>query len=366
MICYRTLSAALAMVLLFTPVCADEPSRSILRGTIYKETVFAVPNFDQDADEIYPRIAILQGPLQVTPDQAYEPKRYEFSQGVGPKDKPYRWRIVHDIYWASASLGGRAMFGPKRLPLEEFPLFDVANKKRKEQYAAKFPQDAVVGDNEWAYFSHYWPVGPVQAACRQYPDPTPRKPGFGSFYETIELPTPGVFFDAYPLGADRILLFVLDRGKMRIWSGKSGKQGVLGWKVNYGDEDKEIESFNSPFKEPFTAFIHDKDYYFVTESGSAYLSCAPGKGERKVEQIWDGKSRPICALITDAAADRVYCFVDPTTKDKPDEERVYFELTAKPERRPYKVKKIEGVKIDDTLKSVLEYAHVLRDDKRLK
>ena len=62
----------------------------------------------------------------------------------------------------------------------------------------------------------------------------------------------------------------------------------------------------------------------------------------------------------------MYCIVEPFCTDKRDEERVYFELCAKPEPTKYKLKKIEGVKIEPTLKSLLEYAHVLQADKKIK
>jgi hypothetical protein len=62
----------------------------------------------------------------------------------------------------------------------------------------------------------------------------------------------------------------------------------------------------------------------------------------------------------------VWCFVEPFFTDKQEEERVYFELTAKPDPKPYMLTKIDKPKINEPLRSVLEYARVLRDDRRIK
>ncbi len=129
---------------------------------------------------------------------------------------------------------------------------------------------------------------------------------------------------------------------MRIWNGTAKQDKNCHWEMEWGNEEKEVERFKVPFQEAFTVFVRDKDYYFVTESGNVYLARSPAKmeDERKIEKVWDGKRNPVHVLITDASNDKVYCFVEPSEKDKQDEDRVYFELSAKPETMKYKLIKI--------------------------
>jgi hypothetical protein len=215
---------------------------------------------------------------------------------------------------------------------------------------------------------HHWSAWPVATVCEQYPL-APEDEQFKQSFNHVFSPTPGVFFDVYPVADDRLMLFILDGDTMQARSG-TGKQDknpyysvTMEWTAR-----KDAERFKSPFKEAFTVFVRDKDYYFVTEYGDVFLARpeAARNEERKVEKIWDGRRQPVHALITDAATDKVYCFVKPFFTDKQDEERVYFELAAKPDPRPYKLTKIDKPKIDESLKSVLEYAHVLQKDKRIK
>jgi hypothetical protein len=354
-------------VLLSLPAHASD--REVLLGTVHKETVFAVPKPVSEHRMLGPTVTLLRAPLTIDKGTHYSPNRYEFRQ-LTLVNHPYRWRLVGSKFWGAGSTGVRRGGSEiMRIPLEDLPLFDPVNAKREEQYKVKYPESQRLGD------AHELCAEPMAHLCERLPLPPgdpgdyPHGFGVGPDYKVIPLPTPGVFFDAYPVSDDRILLFVLDQDKMRVWSGKveRDKLKTLYWLTDWGGDAREpIETFKSSFKGAFTAFVRGKDYYFVTEYGDVYLSRDPGKAERKVEKVWDGRRQPVHALITDAGSDKVWCFVEPFFTDKQDEERVYFELSAKPDPRPYKLKRIDKPKIDEPLKSVLEYAHVLQDDKRLK
>jgi hypothetical protein len=104
----------------------------------------------------------------------------------------------------------------------------------------------------------------------------------------------------------------------------------------------------------------------VTDKGKVYLGRKPAKGEgRKVEAVWENRRQPVRAVISDADAGKHYCFVEPKFGEKEDEERVYFELAAKPDPKRYQ-RKATDVKADKPLKAVLEFAQVLVNDKLLK
>ena len=362
----KVIFAIFGMSLCLSPLRAEDPKPGVLLGTVRKDTVFTIRTFAPEANDNIPLITLLQGTLETPQGRSDTTKCYEFHQAVLASQKPYHWRIVGDIYWGCGSIGVRRMGCElKRLPLSELPLFDVANAKRKEQYANTYPKDAE--HPEWAYSAHSVGLEPMSNVCYKYGTPPEDIQDDQALFK-IPTPTAGIFFDNYPMAGNQVSLFVLDRGIMRLWSGKTERSKKTdGLHTDWSDDKKEIESFSVPFKEPFTVFVRNKDYYFVTESGNIYLSRPPAeKEERKVEQVWDSKRQPVRALITDASNDKVYCFVEPSGMDKKDADRIYFELAAKPEPTRYKLKKIEGVKIDDTLKGVLEYTQVLRDDKRLK
>jgi hypothetical protein len=345
-----------------TPQLARAADREVLLGTVYKETSFAFPKLSSKEPRLTPEVVLLQSLLQVKTADSYSPTEYRFQQFVAD-NRPYRWRIVRDIFWGNGSAGVRH-FGldVMRIPIEDLALVDPSNPKRKEQYLAKFPKDTVYQKAGYPN-ALAWDASPVSDVCYRHPlgrGDILQPPG-----DKAPIPTPGVFFDAYPIASDRIMLFVIDGDTLRVWSGTTKDKWVGYWRMDWGKDDKESESFKSPLKEAFTVFVRDKDYYFVTESGDIYLAKAVDKGQRKVEKVWDGKRQPVHALITDASNDKVYCFVEPSAADK-DEERVYFELSAKPEPTKYQLKKIEKPKIAEPLKSVLEYAHVLQADKKIK
>ena len=87
------------------------------------------------------------------------------------------------------------------------------------------------------------------------------------------------------------------------------------------------------FREPFTALVVGDDYYFLTDSGSVYRAPVTAKkGTRRVTRVWDGRRRPVVALVEDADAGRAFLFVGPQVGGgRP----AYFTPSASPELVAY-------------------------------
>ncbi len=316
---------AFLLVIGAAAVC-QAADREVLLGTVQKDTVLVVPKIIVKRPKDDAPVTVLQGSLEVEPGKAYTPKRYEFKQGV-LCNQPYQWRVVRNMFWGSGSTGARQFSDHvKRIPLEDLSFYDRSNAKRDEQYHAKYPEDDVF---EGKYrMVHSWGADPVGLVCHQHPLaagdgvhwPLPGEP----FHPTL-----GVFFDVYPTADNnRLQLFILDDDKMRIWNGAAKRGKTFYWNMDWGNEEKEIESFKSPFLRSVpqcsrNARIVRSTLFRNVNSGSVYLARPPAKmeDERKVEKVWDSKQKPVHALITDASNDKVYCFIEPANKDKQDEDR---------------------------------------------
>ena len=138
------------------------------------------------------------------------------------------------------------------------------------------------------------------------------------------------------------------------WEHNDKKQWVLTEKI-------EKPSFN----ERFWAYKIGTSYFFLTDSGKLYLARKPKEGDRKLEPIWDDKTKPIVGVITDTATNKVFLF---GRNDKPAEKEAkgfYFELDEKPTALSFDPKKANAAK-GDILLTAAEYARFLHAEKKVK
>jgi hypothetical protein len=127
----------------------------------------------------------------------------------------------------------------------------------------------------------------------------------------------------------------------------------------------ELDRLTPAFTEPFRVLARRNGYYFLTDSGRLYRTGTRRvlTGRRDIEPIWDDKDRPVTHYLTDTDADRTFLFTKPA---KPGELGVFFELSDKPEPKPYDLSKINASKAEEPLKGALERARFLADQKLLK
>jgi hypothetical protein len=346
-----------ACFLLARSVCAQEKlPDNLLLGTAQHGSVFAVAPLTGPDRVSDPTVTVYRGPLAAEAGKPDAGKRYAFKQWV-LGGCPYRLRVAHDCFWGSGSVASGA-YGHEllRVPLDDLPLFDPDTKDVKALWVKKYGPDYA------STTGHSWQLGPAQWAAIDHIRRTE-----DGVYNGGDFPRPvyDMHFDAWPADSNAVLLFVQEENGMRVWRGVGNRPGTKG-RALWGDWEKDFERFDIPFDDGFAVFVKGGDYSFVTEKGKVYLGSKPAKGEaRKVEAVWDNKRQPVRAVISDADGDKHYCFVEPKFGDKEDEERVYFELAAKPDPRRYQ-RKATDIKADKPLKAVLEFAQVLVNDKLLK
>jgi hypothetical protein len=126
-------------------------------------------------------------------------------------------------------------------------------------------------------------------------------------------------------------------------------------------------SFPTDFREPFQVFGDTDTWYFMALSGKLYVCKKAPRGEaRKLELLYDDGDSPIKALITDCATNRTFAFTAPDEPQSGKGKRVYFELSPRPEPKPYEVRQLTGVKIDYRVRTIWELAQVLVHEGKVK
>jgi hypothetical protein len=142
------------------------------------------------------------------------------------------------------------------------------------------------------------------------------------------------------------------------------------WVPNKDEKTKDMPlvlecTIPTPFNERFHAFVKGTTYFFLTDSGKVYMAKKPDKGERKLESLWDNDKYPLVAAIHDADADKVYLFAKAAKDDKVGTD-FYWELDETVKRLDYEPSRVHPVKTVEPLKSVMELAQLLVDEKKIK
>lgn len=115
------------------------------------------------------------------------------------------------------------------------------------------------------------------------------------------------------------------------------------------------------FTEPFQVFGKGDDYWFVTETGKAYLAAKPADGPRVVKPLWTDDKQPIIAIVQDDDGQRTFAFCK---SEKPDQ-GTYFELTKELQQRRYDLSTVKR-KVQGPLEQPLRYVQLLIGDGYLK
>ncbi len=101
----------------------------------------------------------------------------------------------------------------------------------------------------------------------------------------------------------------------------------------------------------------------MTDSGKLYVARKPDKGERKLEEVWVDKKRPIHGAITDTASGKTFLF-GAELADSP--QFFYFELSDKPEICKCDRPKLIDKRLPRSLDVSISYARILVADKKIK
>jgi hypothetical protein len=110
------------------------------------------------------------------------------------------------------------------------------------------------------------------------------------------------------------------------------------------------------------------NYYFVTDSGKAYIARKPFAGERRLEPLWTDKREPIHALIEDAERGKTYAFGREALNSQARNLQprfFYFELSEKPELHYFDGKDLRIVDAPAAAQNVFMYARLLAEQRAL-
>jgi hypothetical protein len=282
--------------------------------------------------------------------------RYDFDDAI-VHTAPYRWRIEYDCFWGTGATMDRGK-GLRRASLDELPLMEPRTKEQKDSFRKKYPENTY--DSLTMFEWGLQPLGEVWLR------------NGGRLGCLIPPPLdPPLYFDFLPIGKTAILLFIVGRGKMRVWEETATYSKE---KVEWDEKWKEKKEFEmkADFAEPFFVYEAGSAYYFVTVSGKLYRSklpkdlTKPKKDEAKVVPLWTDAKRPIRAVITDTSSKKTFVFTEPARADVKEDGHRYFELAEKIEPKQYETKPVADAKAPRALRQVLPYADFLLKEKKIK
>jgi hypothetical protein len=201
-------------------------------------------------------------------------------------------------------------------------------------------------------------------------------------------PVPDIFVDFYPVDDKKMLLFVLYSPTLPKSIKKDdipvGSIEVFECGANFAMKDVRIgkgrrllsddlvedfdglklrETIQTEMNEPFTVFLRDKSYVFVTASGKAYCR---EQGESKTKLLWSGNEPPITTVVTNVDSGDVFAFAE-GKGNKAQEKRkaIYFNLENNIRRIPCMLEPITDKKVPESIRNIKSYSDVLVRDKKI-
>lgn len=319
---------------------ADEEKHVVTRppvfGALHRGSIFTVRISQREGDKASDyRTELLQQALPDENGAGGKLSRHLLTLGSDPH-AVQSWRICANAVWFGQHLD-------LRIPLDKLDSFDLTEPE-----------------------SYRWSAGPAHETKirRAWFAPVSRQE---------------FSYDFLPTRKDAGVLFVRWERTIVLWhgQGKWDDEKEL-WEVKWN----EGPTIRAVFQEPFVVYAlctpnegfpttQGSTYYFLTESGKLYVCRAPLKGnpDRTAEAFWADPAQPIVAALTFTKAERTYLFVRP--KD-PKAQSFFFELQNvdeldhlgdKLQRQDFDPSTIKPVQAPEPLKTVLEYAQVLRERK---
>jgi hypothetical protein len=264
---------------------------------------------------------------------------HEVGRQANYTTKPYRWRIGHDCLWlaSSAIFLGVVM---ERVPLDDLDIFTAEGIDYKLFYR-KYPKRSLD--------MHKWYLWPLYEAEQNFQ----YEKGFGIGW--ARTPVDEMWFDVLPVGQDACRLFILWKRQVTVWEGR-GKwlADKVKWDVTWAEQEVIAADLN----EQFTVFQQGADYFFVTDSGKAYIAKKREKGPRQAEPIWIDASRPIIGMIADVDRGETFVFAK-NKRAVIGAKDCYFALADKPRVVEFSPFDLTPVKAPEPLRTVTQYARLL-------
>jgi hypothetical protein len=176
----------------------------------------------------------------------------------------------------------------------------------------------------------------------------------------LNWPIDGTNFDLLPLGKSEGLLFVHDRGRMRVWHGRhSLKDRETTWKELKGD------GFRARLDGPFQVFGDRSSWVFLTSTGELFIARKPLRGEgRKLERFYADAEAPVRAIPTDAATGKTYAFTEYRGPDRLRARHGYFELADGARGRAYVPRRPPKGKLREPFATLVECGHALLAERK--
>jgi hypothetical protein len=220
----------------------------------------------------------------------------EFESG----DRSWRWRVAYGCLWYTGSPADPRL-SCFRIPYDELALIEQSNVRGPD--ALRRMKSAGGNESVGMMFATHnrWQLSPLLALLRE------AEPKGG--IDVHDAPPAGIYFDFLPVATDRILLFVWEPSRLRIWRGR-GKELVSHrrWQSEWEDAQPETIAITEP-PEPFVGFGDEKLYYVVTQSGSVYAFNDAKNGTRKAQTVWSRGYPPfLTTVVVDVAARRYHAF----------------------------------------------------------
>jgi hypothetical protein len=243
---------------------------------------------------------------------------------------PLRWRVSRDFYWIISVLE----FAPRQraVQLERIPW---AGMDAYLAGASGKPTTPAPGDQKNANRSS----APEDCGALE--------PLADSLLKMDLNQAKSVYYDLWPVAADRCSFYILSDRSMTVWDYQFQYTKSKG--VSKAEWQKK-ETFPVNWAEPFYVHAAGTSLFFVTESGKLYQAKPSKDGSRKVEELWTRPRQPLLALVVDAKSSQAFAF----GKD------FFFEV--KDEVRPSPCADVTSgsAKVEKPLRILLQCAAVLK------